>query len=218
MSDRAYAIRGLRVPGVTDVTRILNKPGLNLYREGLGTAAANEEAELTSQRGTRVHRNALLLCRGKPVLPGDPDPAVDTCTENLRTWLAHHLVKPLLAEKPVYSQGYLFAGRPDLVAIMRLGIPGDTFWVIDWKASRAAKPPYYEWDLQTAGYALTDEVRELAGRATVNRATITINPEGDCTPHVWAFGDSSRRKQSFLWLLSIYGDMQSWNNTKHLPI
>ena len=212
MSDRDYQINGIAVPGVTTIAGIFDKPGLNKWREKMGTTEADAEAQRTAERGNKIHRNALLLCRGDLVLP-DEDELVNLCTTNLRPWVATYVVETLLAEQPIYCRARYFAGRPDLVAIMRW-VDGEFLSVIDWKGSRAAKA-YYEWDLQTAGYSLCDEVEELArasgiSPATVRRATITMNPEADGLPTVWSYGQTAIRRNAFLYALCVYQDKTGW--------
>lgn len=206
--DRSYRIRGLRVPGVTDVCGILNKPALNRWRETMGTQAADDAGQFAAKRGTLIHDAALLMSQGKAVMPGSDDSLLDRCVANLQGWLSTNLVETLLAETPVYSTAWMYAGRPDFVGVVRFD-GRDRFAVLDWKGSKATAA-YYEWNLQTAAYAMTDEVRKLAGRHKIYRATITINPEGDCTPRVWAFDETPRRQAAFLNLLSVYNDRRAW--------
>ena len=202
--DRDYRItrRGesFRVPGVTDIVGILDKPELHAWREQQGTALANTVAKIAADRGTRIHAAALLLAQGKRILGGPADSAVDTCVVNIAAWLELHLGETLLCETPVYHRTYLYAGRPDLLCTVR-GRQG--VFLLDWKAS-GAKAIYETWRLQLGGYALTDEVRKLAGHKQVHAAIMLCDPSGDCTPHLHEVDDLRAASNAFLHLLAVY--------------
>ena len=203
--SRDYRIRGFRVPGVTDVTGILDKPQLTEWKTDLAARTGDRDAgkkqgQLAADRGTRVHDAALLLAQGKRVLGGPSDSATDTCVANIAAWMKQHVAEVLLCEQPVYHRAYLYAGRPDLLCVVR-GRQG--VWLCDWKAS-GAKALYPEWRLQLGAYALTDEVRKLAGRRTVHAAVMLVSPTGDCTPHMHEVEELRKASDAFLHLLATY--------------
>ena len=208
--DRDYRItrRGesFRVPGVTDIVGILDKPELHAWREQQGTQTANAVAKMAADRGTRVHAAALLLAQGQRILGGPADSAVDTCVVNIAAWLELHLGETLLCETPVYHRTYLYAGRPDLLCTIR-GRQG--VWLLDLKASKAAKP-YFEWVLQVAGYAQCDEVRKLASHRQIHGAILQVNPEGDCTPRLHEIKELAKHEATFLHALAIYNRKKEW--------
>ena len=209
--SRDYRIRGFRVPGVTDVTGMLDKPELTRWKTDLAARTGDRDAgkkqgQLAADRGTRVHDAALLLAQGKRVLGGPSDSATDTCVANIAAWMKQHVAEVLLCEQPVYHRAYLYAGRPDLLCVIR-GRQG--VFLLDWKAS-GAKAVYPEWRLQLGAYAICDEVRKVAGHRTVHAAVMLCDPTGDCTPHMHEVEDLRSAGNVFLHLLSV------WNWRKSL--
>ena len=213
MSQPTITVDGRPVVHVTRVTGMLDKPQLTNWKIKLAVEAgdrnaASAEARRLADRGHRIHAAALALCEGRPIMPGDPDDVVEHCTMNLRTWVRENLGEVFLAEKPVRNAKYLYGGQPDLVSTL---IDRRGLWVIDWKGSRAAEV-YYEWSLQLAAYAMSDEVEALARHTgeKVRVASVLVNPDGDCTPHMHEHTDLARRKNAFLCLLTAYNDREAY--------
>lgn len=221
MKHEPYLINGRPVPSVTQVTGILDKPAVTAWQIDLAVrsgdrGAGKAEAHRLADRGTRIHDQALRVAEGKPWVPGPPDDVETRCVANLALWVEQRVQKVLLCERAIYSAKWSYAGRPDLVCLLR-DDPEHAVWVIDWKGSHAPRP-YFEWTLQLAGYAATDDVRQLAidvgraGVAAIHRAIVTVNPDGDCAPHVHMLDHDADDVQAFLCLLSVYNARQRYES------
>jgi hypothetical protein len=214
-----YYIDGLRVPSVTQVTGIFDKPEVTRWRERLAAderdpTAGRAEAKRLAGRGNRLHEAALRLLERKPVMPS-PEENVRRCVRSLDTWIAEMIDEVIFAEQPVYNHFWRYAGRPDFFGTLF----GDTgsLWLVDWKGSHAERP-YWEWTLQLAGYADCDAINEVAilRGLPVRRAIVTINPDGDCFPHFHRLTSDEDDKQTFLCALACYNSRQRYKTDEPL--
>jgi hypothetical protein len=168
--QRVYRIDGYRVPSVTTVTGVLDKPALiNWAAEQAAAYAVEHWTELESvpimerakrissarhtttrdaaERGTTLHRMAEQLQAGEatppPELLGPVQAIADLLDDwELRTWAS---------EAPVGSLEYLYAGTLDTIADSpKLGRV-----LLDWKTGPRI---YSDVTLQLAGYRAADVI------------------------------------------------------------
>lgn len=204
---------GDKVPGVTTVLGLLNKPALPLwaYKQGRkherlaaqGKPAPTrlyESVEKAAQIGTLAHEccEAIIHDQPMPALPDDCRDRVERAVQNFRDWQAQAAVRFHAVEVSLVSERYQFGGTLDFVAEI-----GGKLVMGDLKTSSAVYP---EMIVQLAAYQLLwHECRpdeQLADDAYLLR----IDKEsGDFAWH--KYGDLSNERAAFLALLEVYGRM-----------
>jgi len=143
---------------VTTNLRIINKPGLNAWREKLGKEEATRLKEEGGDIGTMVHKAGLRLFRGEGFgqfewsqlgCPTTEDERVRNAVAALDLLRRERGLVPAGAECFVWSREYGFAGTCDLAA----WVDDDHAAVdlYDWKTSGALYPEVW---LQLAAYAI----------------------------------------------------------------
>lgn len=148
---REYRHGDTLYPGVTDITSIINKPGLNKWRMNAGAERSNDVMESAKEFGTRVHEatEAAILAGCTP----------SDCRCDLKDremWPYHQAVADFLdlyvekihaVEMPVVSSRLQLGGTVDLYVKLQSG----SHAVIDFKTSKWLYP---EYALQTAAYCI----------------------------------------------------------------
>lgn len=168
-----YTLDRQRVPSVSTVTRVLDKPGLAIgaVRETATWAAVHREAydvmgdsawraaaerahrdewNARANDGRALHTLAESLVYGQ-LMPdevnGEPvNEFVAGCAEQLARFFDAWNVQPVLHETFVYHERYRYAGRFDLLADLSDG----QRWLLDYKTT--ASGIYPETGLQLTGY------------------------------------------------------------------
>ena len=164
--DHSYFLGGQKVPSVTTATGVLAKPALIWWaaKEAASWAADNSEQLATVGRegfvdeATRAHIRArdtaskigtqLHLHAEKLASTGEaPDVAADDLAMVVQAadFLDALSVDPIVSERAVYHETFLYAGRLDLIAAIR----GEV-WLLDFKTGASGVWP--EMALQQAGY------------------------------------------------------------------
>lgn len=173
-NGHSYTWDGQKIPGVTTVKGMLDKPGLvkwasNMAAETvvdewdhLATLSPTERGDYVRKapdrrrdtaavRGTRVHRVVELLVLGKPVPDGTPA-NVRRMAEHVARLYDEWDMKPVLVESPVAHSEWLYAGTLDSVAHCdRLG-----YVLLDTKTRDDGRSPYDDTSLQLAPYRFAD--------------------------------------------------------------
>ena len=157
---------GDRVPSVTTILGILNKPALldwawNCGKEGLDYKAVRDDA---AGVGSLAHY--FIMCELRGIKPDtseyssqDVDRA-ENCLIKYWGWGKEHPIKPVLIEQPLISEKYGFGGTIDCLATL-----GEDTILIDYKTGKALYPEMF---YQLAGYR---QLLEENGH-TVNGARI----------------------------------------------
>jgi hypothetical protein len=134
---------GTRVPGVTTVLGVLNKPGLVTWANNLGLEGIDcrKFVDVLGRIGTLAHH--LVLCH----LTGEtPDLDAYSAEERDRAenalisffaWEKDHEVHVVQTEFPMVSERYRFGGTVDLIA----NIDGIST-LVDFKTSKAIFPEH----------------------------------------------------------------------------
>jgi len=173
-ATHAYTIDGRPVPSVTQVLRDLI-PGWSA-------------SDWHMQRGQAVHACAALIAQGKEF---EHDPAIDGQVRALRRFFAE--VKPpvIVVENAVYSLAYQYAGRFDLLSVVK-GVN----CVIDFKSTLTPSVPY-----QCAAYSIA--WGESAGTSEPG-AGLGVQIHDDGTYKLSEVYSLRRYKQGWLSLLTAY--------------
>jgi len=157
---RYYEINGKLYVSVTTALTIIRKPHLEIWRGNLGNEEADRVRDEAAEFGSYIHDWCHDVVRGCTPFP---DPLVDAFAQ----WFKATVKEVVLAEKPVWSDRYRYAGRPDLVAILKgdRSIPT----VIDIKTTTDIWP---EMGLQLAAY---QQAMEEQGIKTKRRIIVHLS-------------------------------------------
>ena len=136
---------GTRVPGVTTITHLLDKPGLvqwayKLGREGRDYRQVRDEA---AEKGKAVHAWIEKALVTKTVDASTADPAWRPAADAFAFWLRGTDIEIDRTEVPLVSEAYRFGGTID--ALTKAGV------VVDWKSGNRI---YAEHVVQVAAYSV----------------------------------------------------------------
>ena len=141
---------GVRVPGVTTVLGILNKPALIHWAWDLGTKGIDYKKYRDDKAdiGTLAHDMVMCHLKGEEVdTTGYTEKQIDlaeTCFLKYLEWESQHKIEPVLLETPLVSEKYRYGGTMDNYCLLD-GIPT----LVDYKTSKAI---YSEMFYQLGGY------------------------------------------------------------------
>lgn len=143
---------GRRLPSVTTILGIIDKPGLRQWYANVALAAGDPQAparEATegARLGTIAHDAIEAWAGGEPwdtYIPDEPEAA--NSTRAAVQWLAHHNAEILATEIVVCDPAGLYAGKLDAIALI-----DGKLAVVDWKTNRSGI--YAEHLIQSAAYA-----------------------------------------------------------------
>ena len=136
--------KGNRLPSVTTVLGVLNKPALLSWAWECGTKGLDyrKVRDDAASVGTLAHY--LILCHLKGEKPDtseysaqDLDRA-ETCLIKYWDWEKTSYIKPILVETPLVSEHYGFGGTIDL-----LGDTDGLFVLVDHKTGKAIYPEMF---------------------------------------------------------------------------
>jgi hypothetical protein len=144
---------GTRVPSVTTITGILDKPALKVWANKIGLQGIeiNRYVDALAVVGTLAHDMILADLSGESVaaVAAPADPATRDLSENsylsFCSWRKQHDVKPIVLEKSLVSERYRYGGRVDMVATV-----DGVLELVDFKTGKGVYPEMF---YQLAGYA-----------------------------------------------------------------
>jgi hypothetical protein len=166
-----YTLDGARVPSVTGITGVLDKPGLPWAAARETALWALHNRELVDQlgdaawlrtatghhrdvwdskrdRGSNLHASAdALVTTGYVDVPPEQFPLVEVAADFLDRWD----VRPVFNEAAVFSLEHRYAGRLDLIGELSDG----NVWLLDFKTGSGVYP---EMALQMAGYRYSEYI------------------------------------------------------------
>lgn len=170
-----YELDGKRIPSVTTVLGVINKPGLPYWAAKLvaeeaithhshwgARIASGEHSDSiirdlkrtpwrqrddAANRGTRIHTVLEAAATGDPTACPTDLMGMATAAIDLLDRLD---LQPIHTEARLYSRMYWYAGTADLIAT----IDGET-WLLDWKSSRSLHDTYVA---QVDAYAHADTI------------------------------------------------------------
>lgn len=125
---RHYEVDGKLYPSVTTILSIIRKPYLERWRGEIGNDDADFIMEEAGELGSEVHNIAEAISRGDKW--GATDPAIQVMGAALEEWFAANVEQVIATEQFVFDPLYCYAGRLDLIAIIK-GDPRPS--IIDFK-------------------------------------------------------------------------------------
>lgn len=141
---RFYDVGGKFLPSVTTILSIVRKPALETWRGELGNEEADRLMHEAGDMGSSVHTLCEAVHYGVPWCSNDPN--IVAMVESYERWFNTYVRKVLHVEKLVVNLPYGYAGRVDLVAVLK----GDRLpSVIDLKTGKGIWP---EMPLQLSAY------------------------------------------------------------------
>jgi hypothetical protein len=195
----ADARKVLAFPSVTNVLGVLAKPGLDAWRIEQGIMAAltlprrpdepldsfahrvvadmGEQVEKAADLGSAIHNACEVYAINKQV---PTDPKLRELFEPWRQWFDANVERIGCVEQVFVHPGHGYAGRVDMVALLKSHCGGAPYWaVVDFKTQKVKrsakggepKPVFYEtWPLQLAAYreaARTWGAKNITGLVSV---------------------------------------------------
>jgi hypothetical protein len=170
---------GTRVPGVTTVLGVLNKPALVGWAWGLGDRGISLDGYRDDLAGVGKLVHAMILRHYAPertfdekeYSPNDHDRAANSFLSFLE-WEKRHLVEPFMLEMPMIDEVNDMGGTPDFIGDVD-GIPT----LMDFKSgSGIYKEAHYQAaayrHLTNHGFLLSDENRMIPLGYKTERAII----------------------------------------------
>lgn len=159
---------GKRVPGVTTILSVLNKPALVKWANNLGLQGidSTKYRDKMGDIGTLAHQMIMCHFLGKQCdmseYSKDDIDKAENALLSFFEWEKNNKVDPILVEEPLVSEIYGYGGTIDLYAKLN-GSP----WLIDFKTSKAL---YSDMSHQVAAYQqLLNENSHLVGKVRILR-------------------------------------------------
>ena len=144
-----YEIDGVQYPRVTHILSVLNREGLNIWREKVGTAYREEVVQKAQDIGTETHKFIQRIINGGKIESGEWSMLAPEIQSALQAWVGFtKRLKPQFkhTELLLHSKKYGYAGTTDAVALI-----DGRLTICDWKT---ANNLWDEVDLQMAAYAM----------------------------------------------------------------
>lgn len=174
-SGHGYTWNGQKIPGVTTVKGVLDKPGLVTWAARCAGASVVDDwdhlVELSptdrgkfiekaperaknaaAVRGTRLHKIAERLLLGEELGEDEIPESLLGMAESVARAMDEWGMEPLLAESPVGHSEWLYAGTLD--AVVKTERFGNV--LIDYKTRDDGRLPYSDVSLQLAAYRFAD--------------------------------------------------------------
>jgi hypothetical protein len=206
--------RKYKVPSVTAICGILNKPALipwainntlevckgaigpgveyaETYLEAVWEAAKKASADIKRSAAERGKSRHAEIERSLNSL----DSRADGGQDDLRKWLQTITFEVVAVERRIYSRRHRFSGTLDCITRSKDGLV-----LIDWKTSKSIYP---EFRLQTAAYQLAWE-EEHPDQPIEGRYLVRIAEDGSVEPHYFPRSTYRLDKKGFLGALDLY--------------
>lgn len=221
-TDEVAGLDDDRVANVTDIARVIAKPGLEGWafeearkvlaaglRPGLDEVAIRrllDEAAGASKRimreagyiGSSMHKwieGRIAECLGVgPSVVRPEHPAVRAGVEAFLEWEAEAKPEYLASERKVYSREHRFVGTLDVLAML-----DGKRTIVDIKSSNRV---YAEHHLQTAAYAIA--LDEEDDEAVQQRVILQLPKVADKKAKAYLCGDEETDRECFLAVRKVY--------------
>ena len=241
----ADARKVMALPSVTNVLGVLAKPGLDAWKIEQGIMAAltlprlpqeeldvfahrvvgdmGEQVEKAADFGSAIHAACEVYALEKQ-LPEDP-----RVREHLRGWVEwfdSNVERVASMEQVFVHHEHGYAGRVDMVALLRSGGATSPHWaVVDFKSQKIrrsargeAKPAFYEtWPLQLAAYRqaiLVNGAKNVTGLVSV---VIDSAQPGPVHVRVWNDADGkseTRNPKAEYYFEAFVAALELWRYVK----
>lgn len=198
-SHTIYKVDGIRVPGVTTIVNLLNKPMLVKWANDLGLEGidSGKYVDTAATVGTIAHYLVACHLTGEtPDLSEYSKAEIDLAENAMLSfleWIKSKDIKVIMAEQELVSAKHGFGGTSDLYCEMN----GQRY-LIDFKSSNAI---WGEYRIQLAGYAI---LLEEAGHKIDKAMIVRIGRDATEGFETREYTDLSGETRIFLNLLEIY--------------
>jgi hypothetical protein len=201
-SHTVYKVGDTRVPSVTGVLGILDKPALlewvaRVTRDGEDWKKVRDTA---GNIGTLAHAMILAHIKRDTMDLRDYSPADIDLAENAvlsyLEWEKQHDMEPILVEKPLVSKEYMFGGTPDLYCKL-----DGQYTIVDFKTGKGI---YKEFFYQICGYGIL--IEENDPTLVQNYRILRIGKDANDAWEEKVLGDNDvqLKTQIFLKTLELY--------------
>lgn len=190
---------GVRLPGVTTVLGILNKPALVKWANNLGLQGIDSSKYRDSMAdiGTLAHQMIVDYFNGVKTdtaeYSSDQIDAAENCLLSFWEWEKGHDIKVIMAEVPLISREYGYGGTIDCFC----ELDGQTT-LLDFKTGKAI---YTEFFYQLAAY---EQLLGEAGHLIEVTRILRIGRDNDEGFEERSVGDLSKHFDIFRHCLAIY--------------
>ena len=140
MAHQQYKLDGVIYPSVTEILRIVAKPGLVAWANSMGLAgkSTKDESQRIAGIGTEVHaRIEQYFKEGTSIFEGATAEALPSL-HLFNNWIQKHKIEPILIEESMISPKLGYAGTIDLLAKV-----DDKLTLIDFKTSNRIYEDYF---------------------------------------------------------------------------
>jgi len=205
-----YEKDGQRYPRVTGIiSKVLNKEGLNQWRENVGKSIADETVEQARDIGSVTHDYINRLLCGETISGGEWGMLASEIQNTLQSWESfRQTVKPKIkaTELLLVSKKYGYAGTTDCVALVNKELE-----IIDWKTANAL---WVEVEFQLAAYAMA--YFEMTGDMPTQARAIRLDKERGywTTKDQVILTDIPKAFEAFLSLFTVYKYLQKEKGDK----
>ena len=200
-----YVINGVSYPRVTDIiSKVLNKEGLNQWRENVGKSIADETVEQARDIGSVTHDYINRILKGFSFTTDEKTmfewaQLAPEIRNTLQSWESfRQTVEPTIKETEMrlVSKKYGYAGTTDAIAIVDKQLT-----VLDWKTANAL---WVEVEFQLAAYAMA--YYEMTGKMPTQARAIRLDKGRDfwTTKDQVILTDIPKAFSAFLGLFEVY--------------
>ncbi|MCL6611205.1 MAG: PD-(D/E)XK nuclease family protein [Peptococcaceae bacterium] len=194
---RWYQINGQFYPSVTTVLGIIRHPYLERWRGRLGNEEADRVLAEAGDIGSRVHDACEAINTGREWYAQDAQ--TEAMVLAYQNWFKATVKRIVLAETPVVCRTYRYAGRLDLLVVLK----GDKLpTLIDIKTSNNI---YQDVPLQLAAYKYA---LEQAGFRIKRRLVVHIDKQEPGRLTTIEYQEHDRDFNLFLYALALWRHFQ----------
>lgn len=190
---------GDRVPSVTTVLGILNKPALLDWAWQMGTQGLDYKAVRDEAGGIGTLAHYMILCHLRRETPNTSEYSqqnidkAENCLIKFWDWEKAHDIEPIMLETPLVSEEYQFGGTIDFY-----GKVDKQPTLLDFKTGKAIYPEFF---YQLAAY---EQLLAEAGHLIEITRILRIGRNEDEGFEERTVGKLDNQRQIFLNCLSIY--------------
>lgn len=190
---RWYQIDGQLYPSVTTILGIIRRPYLERWRGNLGNEEADRVLAEAGDIGTRVHDGCEAINMGREWYATDAQ--TEAMIRAYEDWYKSTVKRVLVAETPVICRTYRYAGRLDLLAVLK----GDKLpTLIDIKTGNSV---YQDVPLQLAAYK---HALEQAGFRIKRRLVVHVDKREPGRLTTIEYEDHDQDFRLFLYALALW--------------
>lgn len=201
-TDGRYLVDGRPLPRVSDILAVINKPGLNEWKQRVGADEAQRISRQATDLGTLVHAGCEAmgwrLREGvSPQAPIDEaDERVRPFLEAYRRYLDQKVRRVLLVEERVYHAAHGYAGTLDCAVELVTGEPA----VLDFKTGKTVD--HVTTPLQLAAYTLA--ARDMGILNAVKRLVVHLPSNQPGRVFEYDFSDADTYDHRWYAALRLY--------------